>query len=476
MKEKFDLVVIGGGAAGLFAASVANTLGAKTLLIDKERLGGDCTWFGCVPSKAILHASIVANHVKSADKFGLKLQGGSQIDTNGVMDYVRDIVSEISTHHPPEVFEQRGIIVKFGKVSFIGPDTIELSGERISAKKFIICTGSHPVVPPIEGLKDVDYLTNENIFELNELPKSIIVLGGGPIGVELSQSLQRLGVKVLIVEMFDRLLFREDIEASQILQEKLIFEGTEIYTGKKAVRFERKENEVVATLEDNQGKRQEIKAQKVLVAVGRAPNLGGLDLEKAGVEYTNKGLKVNDYLQTTNLNIFACGDIVGPYMFSHAAAYQASLAVRNCLFKRIAWQKANYSNIVWATFTDPEVSNLGLNESEAKEKYKFIKVYKNENKASDRAITDSAKSGLIKIITDKKGFILGASIVGANAGEIIQGLLVAKSLKQPLAKLAAIMYIYPTLSELVKKTAAKSLVEKMDNPLIKFMLKVMRKG
>lgn len=475
MEYDFDLIVIGGGAAGLFAASVANALGARVCLIDKKRLGGDCTWLGCVPSKALLKSASVINTFRRMQEFGLQAKGDLAITTAGVMGQVRAVVEEISRHHPPEVFEKRGIRIKFGKVQFRDKQTIEIDAEALTAKKFIICTGSHPVVPPIEGLKDIDCLTNENVFDLEELPASLIVLGGGPIGVELSQALSRLGVKVSIVEMVDRLLFREDKEASEILEKKLKAEGVSVLTAKKAVKFEKKEGKVHVALEAKGGEVSNISADQVLVAVGRAPNLEGLLLEKAGIEYTNKGVKVNSYLQTTNKNIFACGDIVGPYMFSHVAAYQASVAVRNCLFKRIAWQKVNYSNVAWATFTDPEVAHLGLAEAEVKDKHKDIKVYKTDYTASDRSITDSEKEGLVKVITDRKGYILGANIVGANAGEIIQGLLVTKSLKQPLAKIASTMFIYPTLSELVKKTAAKSLVEKLNNPLIKFIMKIIRK-
>jgi pyruvate/2-oxoglutarate dehydrogenase complex dihydrolipoamide dehydrogenase (E3) component len=475
MKHNFDLIVIGGGAAGLFAASVANTLGAKTCLIDKKRLGGDCTWFGCVPSKALLKSASAANILNKFKDFGLRIKDDLTVSTAGVMDHVRDIIQEISTHHPPEIFEKRGIKVIFGNLKFVGKKAIEINGKTLTAKKFIICTGSHPVVPPIEGLKDIDYLTNENVFDLKELPESLIVLGGGPIGVELTQSLNRLGVKVTIVEMMDRLIFREDSDASVILEEQLEKEGVTILSGKKAVKFQKKADKIQLSLEDSKGVKEEIFADKVLVAVGRAPNLEGLALEKAGVKYSKKSLKVNSYLQTSNKNIFACGDIVGPYMFTHVAAYQASVCVRNSLFKRIAWQKVNYANVAWATFTDPEVAHLGLSEEEAKDKYRDIKVYKSDYTGCDRAITDLDRDGLVKIITDKKGRIIGASIVGSQAGEIIQGLVVAKSLNQPLAKIASIMYIYPTLSELIKKTAAKSLIEKMDNPLVKFILKVMRK-
>lgn len=482
MQYDFDIAVIGGGAGGLFAASVANGLGAKTCLIEKNRLGGDCTWFGCMPSKALLKSAQVANLAKRFSEFGITAQGDFRLDSAKVMSHVRDVVREIATHHPPELFEQRGIKVIFGAPQFTGTKTIEVTGQELTAKKFIICTGSHPVVPPIEGLKNINYLTNENIFTLEKLPLSLIVLGGGPIGVELSQAFNRLGVKIFIVEMMERILFREDKEAAQILENKLKSEGIEILTGKKAVKFLKKGNLVSCLLEDKGKIQQEISAENVLVAVGRAPNIEGLDLEKANVAHSKTGIKVNAFLQTTNKDIFACGDVVGPYLFSHIAAYQAQVCVRNSLFKRIAWQKAHYENVPWATFTEPELAHLGLTEEEAclpgrqaRTKHGFVNVYKTEYSASDRAVTDLEKEGLVKVITDKKGYILGAHIVGANASEIIQGFLLAKSLKIPLAKLAQTIFIYPTLSELVKKTAAKPLLEKASNPLVRFLIKIMKR-
>lgn len=471
----FDITVIGGGAGGLFAVSVANALGATTCLIEKKRLGGDCTWFGCIPSKALLRSAYVSDLLKRHRRFGIDISGDFNLDASEAMSHVRDVVKEVSTHHPAELFEKRGIKVIFANPQFIDKNSLEIDGRRRTSKRFIICTGSHPVVPPIEGLKDIDYLTNENIFDLEKLPGSLIVLGGGPIGVELSQALSRLGVKVSVVEMMDRILFREDKDVAQVLENRLKEEGIKIFTGKKAVRFDKKEGLVWVTLEDKDKNRDEISAEGVLVAVGRAPNIEGLSLEKAGVEWTKSGIKVDAFLQTTNKDIFACGDAVGPYMFSHVAAYQAQVCVRNALFRRIAWQKVNYQNVAWATFTEPEVAHLGLTEEEARAKCRNLKIYKTDYVSSDRAVTDLEKEGVVKVIADKRGYILGAHIAGAQGSEIIQGLLFAKSLKVPLSKLSETLFIYPTLSELIKKTAAKPLLEKLNNPLIKFVVGIMKR-
>lgn len=474
MKYDFDIVVIGGGAGGLFAVSVAAGLGAKTCLIEKKKLGGDCTWFGCIPSKALLKSAATADLFKRYSEFGLNLQGGFKVDASSAMSHVRDVIREISTHHPPEVFEKRGIKVIFGQPHFINENTVEVDGKEIAAKKFIISTGSHPVVPPIEGLNKIDYLTNENIFDLEKLPSSLAVLGGGPIGVELSQALNRLNVKVYLVEMMDRILFREDIEAAQILEERLKKEGVEILAGWKAVRFERKDA-IEVTLEDKNKNQKRLSANNVLVSVGRAPNIEGLSLEKAKVEYTKSGVSVNPYLQSSNKNIFACGDVVGPYMFSHIAAYQAQVCVRNALFRRLAWQRADYRNVAWCAFTEPELAHLGLTEEEAKENYKNIRVYKTNYSGCDRSVTDLEREGLIKVITDRKERILGAHIIGASAGELTHNFIIAKSLRISLSKLSQMVFIYPTLSELVKKTAAQPLLENLSNPLVKFMIGLMRK-
>ncbi len=474
MKYDFDIAVIGGGAGGLFAASVANGLGAKVCLIEKKRLGGDCTWFGCMPSKALLKSAAVANLFKRYHEFGINLSGNFKLDTSGVMPHVQDVVQEIATHHPAEVFEKRGIKVVFGTPSFAVKDTIEVGERKIKSRKFILCTGSHPVIPPIEGLKEINYLTNENVFDLKQLPESLIVLGGGPIGIELSQALNRLGVSVYIVEMMPRILFREDSDAAVVLENKLKSEGIHILTGKKAIKFTAGKGKIIVTLEDNDKKQEQLSAENVLVAAGRAPNLEGLNLERAAVAYSQAGIKVNSYLQTTNQDIFACGDIAGPYMFSHMASYQAQVCARNALFKSIAWQKADYTNISWATFTDPELAHLGLTEEEARTKYKDIKIYKTGYASCDRAITDLEKDGLVKVITDKKGYILGAHIAGTNAGELIHEFILAKSLKVPLEKLSWPIFIYPVLSELVKKTAVKPLLEKAGRPFVKFLIKLLK--
>lgn len=473
----YDLIVIGGGAAGLVAATGGAGLGAKTAMIEKNKLGGDCTWYGCVPSKALLRSAHVYSLLNRLREFGIaSTTSNPEFDASKVMAHVRDIINKVSSHHPAEVFEKKGIDVIFGSPRFLSNREIEVNGKRLKAKRFIIATGSHPLVPPIEGLKDIDYLTNETIFDIETLPKSVAVLGGGPIGVELSQALSRLGVQISIVEMLDRILFREDKEVADVLSGLLSKGNIKIYAGKKAVKFKKEANLTEVTLEDKNKTQSVIKSENVLVAVGRAPNVQGLDLENAGVEYSKKGINVDSHLRTTAKNIYACGDVAGPYQFSHMAEYQAIVAVGNALMP--VKQKVDYRAVPWATFTDPELAHLGLTEEEARERYKKVKVYREKFTSSDRAVTDLEEHGLAKVICDTKGRILGAHIVGANAGEIIHEYVLAKAQGLKIGQLSSTIHIYPTLAQLVKKTADQTYTEILKSKWFlrfsRLMLKLLR--
>lgn len=488
MNNDFDLIVIGGGAAGLVAATAGAALGVKTALIEKNKLGGDCTWYGCIPSKAILKSAQVLSLAKRLKEFGITVSPETRWDSSLVMEHIRGVVEKISTHHPPELFESRGIKVLFGPPEFTDGRTIKLNAQQISAKRFIICTGSHPFIPAIEGLKDIDYLTNENIFDLEILPKSIVVLGAGPIGVELSQALCRLGVEVSIVEMADRILPREDKETADFLADVLLKEGIKIFVAKKAIKFSNptgvdlpihyKEGSkqgglVIITLEDKYRNQSVIKAERVLVAVGREANVQGLKLENTGVRYSNKGIEVDATLKTSARNIYACGDAVGPYRFSHMAEYQAIIAVGNALFpfKR----KVDYRAVPWCTFTEPELARIGLTEEEAKIEYENIKVYRSAYSGNDRAVTDNEENGFAKVITDKSGYILGAHIVGASAGEIIHEYVLAKSSKLKISSISSAIHIYPTLAQVVKRSADQYYIDMLNSAGLKAFFKLMLK-
>lgn len=474
MKYDYDVVVLGGGAAGLVSAVGSAALGAKTALIEKGKLGGDCTWYGCVPSKTLLKSAYVFSLTGKQKEFGISVVKEGEYDPAGVMGHVREIVKKISTHHPPEMLEEKGIKVFFGSPRFLDGRRIELSGEScISSRRFIICTGSHPLIPPIEGLKDIDYLTNENIFDLEVLPRSMITLGGGPIGVELSLALARLGVETSIVQTSDRILPREDAEASRLLTEKLAKEGIKVFTKSKAVRLQRENNMAAVTMEDDKKKQSVIKAEKLLVATGREASVEGLDLEKAGVKYTNKRIETDASLRTGAGNIYAAGDVTGPYQFSHMAEYQAIIAVGNALFpfKR----KVDYRAVPWCTFTDPEVAHLGLTEQEAKERFRHVRVFRFRYRENDRAVTDMEEEGFAKVVCDRKGRILGAHIVGANAGEIIHEYVLAKSAGLSIGRLSSTIHIYPTLAQVVKRTGDQYYTEILKSKWLTLFFKLMLK-
>ena len=474
-RRNFDLAVIGGGAGGLFTAFIAKYLGTKTCIIEKKRLGGDCTWSGCIPSKTLLKSASVAHLLSKSKQFGMTVLRQNSIETDKVMARVRSVVHRVAENESIELLEKEGISVFLGNPRFLNEREIEVGGEVIQFKKCVISTGSRPLIPRIEGLDKIDYLSNENLFDLKELPGNIIILGGGPVGVELAQSLNRLGVKVSLVEMRQRILFREEEETSKILDARIKEEGVRVLTGRKALRFSQKLGLVYCTLESIDGKQETVSAERVLVAVGRKPNTEDLSLEKSGVSFTPQGITVNSYLQTSNKNIFACGDVVGPYLFTHMASYQAQICARNAVLRRIFWREVSYTNVAWALFTEPELAHLGLTEEEARKKYKRIRVYRTAFSECDRALTDGAGEGLVKVIIDGRGLIRGAHIVGERAGEVMQTLLIAASLKIPLAKLSETMFVYPILSELIKTTAGKVVLEKLNSGWMKWGLRLARK-
>ena len=378
----------------MVSSKLARGLGKKVALIEQGRLGGECTNYGCVPSKTLIKAANVyhqAKHTAAAD-YGLSTSSEPEIDRTRVMEHVRDVVKKVYDGHAPEVFEKLGIDVIFGSPAFVDDHHIEIAGRMLSAGSFIICTGSSASIPPIENINTIPYLTNQNIFDLEKLPRSMIVLGGGPIGTELAQALNRLGVKITIVEMGEQILIREDRELRDLLAERLAAEGIQILTKTKAVKLSRDKDTILLTVEYANAERGLVESESLLVAVGRKANVEGLRLEKAGVDYTMKGIKTDGTLRTSARNIYACGDVVGPYQFSHMAEYQARIAAQNALLP--VKTHADYEHYAWCMFTDPELAHAGLTEEEAGERYgKKIKVYKWEYKDTDRGKTDVEKGG-----------------------------------------------------------------------------------
>ena len=467
----YDVVVIGAGSGGLVACKVANGLGKKTALIEKRKLGGDCTWFGCVPSKTLIKSANIAHDTTRLREFGLEPRGSVEFNAERVMAHVRAVVQADADGHPPESLEAEGINVLFGPARFLDDHSLMVGERKISSKRFVVCTGSHPFVPPIPGLDDIPYLTNMTIFDLEVLPKSMIVLGAGPIGIELSAALNRLGVKVTIVQRSANILKKDDKELVDRLVGILRSEGLEILAETKTTGFSRQGDKVVAAIEDKQGERQ-IESESVLVALGRRPNLDGLALEKAGVEFDASGIKVDRHLRTTAKNIYACGDVVPPYLFTHVAEYEAIVATTNACFG-LPLKKVNYDNVLWATYTDPELAHAGLTEEQARQQYgDEIRIYRWEHKDVDRAKTDLAQNGLSKFICDKKGKLLGIHILGHGAGELMHEAQLAKSLGLPFSRIASVIHAYPSYSDAVRQPAKKCYVDTLQNNLFIKLIKV----
>jgi len=470
----YDLIVIGGGIAGFVASSMANGLGKKVAIIEKDRLGGNCALRACIPKKALVEASSIAHRVKKLKDFGLTVETPIRLNTDGVMPYVRSIVEKVYQTDLPESFESIGIKIIKGEAEFLDRHSIRIGEETISAKSFIIASGSRALVPPIEGLDKVPYLTNENVFNIDKLPKSIIVLGGGPAGMEMATAFCHLGLKTTVVEMVDSILFREDRELVDRLTAILQKDGLGILTGYKAVKFSKEKSGINLTIQDKKGGIKNINAEAVLIALGRKADIEGLALEKAGVKYTPKGITTNSKMQTSAGNIYACGDVVGPYQFAAMAEYQAIIAAFNALLP--LKRSASYDNTVWVTFTEPQLARCGLSEEEARKRYgNSIKVYRYEYSKARRAIVDQACEGIAKVVCNASGKVLGAHILGLHAEDLIHEIQLLKSLKEPLSKIHSIIHAYPTYSEaIIKRLGDISYTDSLaSNPLFKLALSIM---
>ncbi len=467
----FDLVAIGGGVGGLVASVGAAQLGAKVALVEKTKLGGDCLNYGCVPSKGLIRAARLAAQARSMPAFGIDA-GDVRVDFPRVMKRMKAAQARIGEHDAPERFEGMGIEVIFGDGAFTGPDTFQAGDRTLRARRFLLATGSSPFVPPVPGLGSVPYLTNETVFDLEELPRRLVVLGAGPIGLELSQAFHQLGAEVDVLQRAPKLLPRLDAEMAALLADCLKKSGLRLHFEADAQKIEKRGDEIFIEADTPSGKREWV-CDQLLVAAGRSPNVGGMELERAGVRHTPRGVETDAHLRTSNPRVFAAGDVRGQYLFTHMAEYEAGVALRNMLFSApfgvplpFLRKKANYDAVPWTIYTTPEAAHVGLGEAEAR-------AALGENRAQvlrfpmsrvDRAVLDGETEGLCKVVCDEKGRLVGADLVGPSAGEILHEFVLAVRKKMRVREVVDTVHVYPTLAQVNKRAVGRFYARRLFTP------------
>ena len=467
---KADLCVIGAGSGGLSVAAGAVQMGASVILIENNKMGGDCLNYGCVPSKAIIAAARTANTFCQADKYGIKAQR-PEVNYAKVYEHIQQVIATIAPNDSIERFTELGVHVIQATAKFINNKTIEAGNTLIKARRIVIATGSTAMLPPIPGLDATPFLTNETIFDLTEQPEHLIVIGGGPIGCELAQAHLMLGTKVTLLEGMS-ILPKDDPEAVAIVKNKLLEQKLNLYEKIKVLKIAKTDLGVAVTIE-HQGQENVLNGSHLLIATGRRPQLDSLDLDLANINYHRRGIYVDARLRTSNKRVFAIGDVAGSFQFTHAANYHAGIVIRNALFHLPA--KVNYQAMPWVTYTTPELAHVGLNEMLAKEKkikYKIVKWPFTEN---DRAITEHETDGFIKVLLGNKGGILGATIVGAEAGELIAPWILAINKGLKIKDMAEVIIPYPTLSEVNKRVAGKYFIPAITSPKMKKLVSFLQK-
>ena len=467
MKYDYHIIVIGGGSGGLVTAAGAASMGASVALLEGDKMGGDCLNYGCVPSKALIRSAHLAGDIGNSKTLGLDASL-KKVNLETVMKRVKKVIKTIEPHDSEERFSGLGVDVIRERGILLDEHTVETKSKKITGKYIVIATGSGPAVPPIKGLKDVPYFTNETVFNNKKLPKHLLVLGGGPIGLELGQSFRHLGSDVTIIDFLPTLFGKDDKEVGPIMEDHFKKDGIKLELGSKIEEVKKQGNNILVVL-DKSGKKKTVRGDQLLVSLGRVPSTNNLGLENAGVNVNDRGYVVVDkYLRTSVKNIFACGDVTGPYQFTHMAGYQAGIVLRNIIspFK----SKVNYYNVAWSTYTSPEVAHVGYTEEEARSKKLLKDTVFLEINDNDRAITENDEIGFLKFIIGKKGKLIGATCVGKKAGELIS--LAAYAISQG-AKATSFMYSifpYPTEAEIFK-TASLEIVKKSLKPWMKKLIK-----
>jgi len=463
---KYDIIIIGAGSAGLNIAGFMNKAGFKVLLIDKsdENIGGDCLNFGCIPSKALIHISKLVHSAKESEEFGLKING--KVNIKAVMDYIKDKKEIIRLHENAAYFRKIGMDVVLGLAKFASKNSVLVNGKEYFGKKIVIATGSRPNRLNASGIEKVKYYTNESIFSMKKLPEELLVVGGGPIGIEMSQALNRLGSRVTVIDHHSYFLPKESTEIAKVLFKKLKEEGIKFYFNSKIQKFV-SPDEVL--FEDSLGKSKKLKFDVLLVSIGRQLNIDGLDLDKAGIERDGSKLKVDDYLRTTNKNVYVCGDVAGSYQFTHAAELHAGVLINNFFspFKK----KLNNDNLSWVTYTSPEIATFGLNEQTLDQRGVEYEKLVLDFEDDDRSIVDNYVDGKLILFVGKNK-ILGGSMAAMNAGEIIQELVLMNTSKMDIKNIFNKIYPYPTASRVNKKIISNHFSKKL-NSFSKKILKLM---
>lgn len=467
-----DVCVIGAGSAGLTAAGGAGGLGRKTILIEGHKMGGDCLNFGCVPSKTLIASAKVAHTMKDAARFGIEPVAEPKVDFLKVIARVQKVIADLAYHDSEErMKEEFGVDTIRARAKFVGPREVMAGDTLVKAKHFVIATGSSAFVPPIPGLEGTGYLTNETVFTQTFQPKKLLVLGGGPIGAEMAQAHRLLGSEVTIIEK-GRIFGKDDPELVDVVRKRLIADGIEIREGTGATAVRKEGETFIVTVETEDGKTEELSGDQLLVAVGRKANVDGLGLEEAGVEYSPKGIKVDDHLQTTNSRIYAVGDVNGGLQFTHVAGAQGRIALNNILLKVIK-KKFNPDIVSWVTYTEPELAHVGLTEGQLKERGIKYEVARATFDHNDRANAEGEPEGLLKVYVDGNGKIRGADAVGAHAGEIMQQFALAVSSGMKIGAFDDMIAPYPTLGEISKAAADEYSFDKLFTPFNKAAIKLL---
>ena len=468
--HEYDIGIIGGGAAGLTTASGAAQLGAKTILIEQEdKLGGDCLHYGCVPSKTLIKSAHVYHQMKHAEAFGLPRVDLHPVDFRQVADRIRSVVDTIQKHDSEERFCSLGAKVVFGQPRFVDEHAVTLNGKTISATKWVIATGSSPVVPPISGLADTPHLTNREIFYMDALPGSMIILGAGPIGIEMAQAFNRFGTKVTVIDRNPRILGKEDKDMADGVMQVLAAEGVRFVLEASIEQVQDLPDGRQVTVKDTAGDTHRVTADAILVGMGRSPNTKGLGLSGIGIAVERSGIKVDSRLRTSHSHIYAAGDVNGGFQFTHAAGYEGGIVISNAVFRLP--RKVNYTWLPWVTYTDPELASIGMNETGAKAAGIHCRVITESFKDNDRALAERETEGKIKLLLDEKEKPIGVQILGPGAGNLISEWVAAFNGSVKLSTLAGAIHPYPTIGEINKRVAGTYLSPKIFSPTVQKGLK-----